>query len=219
MSNAISGVILAGGLNKRFDGKVKGLLPLGKKRIIERIIDVFTPLFDEVILVTNNPLNFLEYDLFMGADLFSFRSSLTGIHAGLFYCNNPYAFIVASDAPFLNPGLVKLLLSKIRPGYDVIIPETSAGFEPLCAVYSKNCLKAVETHLHCDDFRIRSFYKKVKVKTVLESDLKERDPNLYSFFNVNTPEDLKQAEAMLNKIKSGENGEYETLDRQNQESS
>jgi molybdopterin-guanine dinucleotide biosynthesis protein A len=203
MRHDISGVILAGGLNRRFSGKVKGLLTLGGRRIVERVLGVFQSFFQEVILVTNDPLNYLEYDLFIGADLFCSRSSLTGIHSALFYATRPYAFIAAFDAPFLNPDLLQHLLTEMSPAYDVIIPETSKGLEPLCAIYSKRCFGAVETQLRHEDLRIRSLFRKVRVKIVSEPVLRKADPNLYSFFNVNRPEDLLEAEAILKEIENG----------------
>ncbi len=78
-----SGVILAGGRNSRFGGREKAFLPVGGKLLFERIYEVCRPLFDELILVTNNPAAYLRWDLHIVTDLFAVRSSLTGIHAGL----------------------------------------------------------------------------------------------------------------------------------------
>ena len=83
MKISCSGVILAGGLNTRFSGKEKALVRVGGKRIIDRILAVFNGLFEEIILVTNNPLRYIEWDVNIVTDLFPIRSSLTGIHAGL----------------------------------------------------------------------------------------------------------------------------------------
>ena len=100
-----TGVILAGGLNTRFGGEIKAFLPIGGKRLLDRIFEVFAELFEEIILVTNDPLKYLDWDLFIGSDIFSVRSSLTGIHAGIFYASKPFCFISASDTPFLQKGL------------------------------------------------------------------------------------------------------------------
>ncbi len=97
-----TGVILSGGLATRFDGREKALMRIGGIRILDRIYNVFNALFDEIILVTNNPIQYTEWDLIIVTDLFDIRSSLTGIHAGLFCATNPYAFFSACDAPFLK---------------------------------------------------------------------------------------------------------------------
>ncbi len=198
MKYPCTGVILAGGLATRYSGKTKAFLDIDGKKILDRIYGVFTELFEEIVLVTNNPLDFLDWDLNMGTDLFPVRSSLTGLHAGLFYASNPYAFFCASDAPFLKKALVETVLEAIEKDPDVAIPETSKGLEPLCAVYSKRCIGHMERHLEKGRFKIRDVFKKLRVVTISEKRLRMADPELASFFNVNTPEDLTLANKTLN---------------------
>jgi len=188
-----TGVILAGGLNRRFSGREKALIRFGETRIIERIFAVLENLFKEIILVTNSPLNYTEWDTFIATDIIPVRSALTGIHTGLFYASYDYAFICAGDTPFLNGDVIKILLSAMEPRWDVIIPETSAGLEPLCAVYSKQMLSTIEGNLARNHFKIGQSFRKGRVKKIKESILREKDPELISFFNVNTPEDLDRA--------------------------
>ena len=85
------------------------------------------------------------------------------------------------------------LLSAMDPRWDVVIPETSAGLEPLCAVYSKQMLPTIENNLKGNRFKIRQSFRKGRVKKFKASVLREQDPELVSFFNVNTPEDLERA--------------------------
>ena len=84
MAIPCTGVILSGGLNTRFDGKNKAFVSIGGRRIIDRLLEVFSDLFDDIILVTNHPDQFLRWDLTIVTDIFDLRSSLTGIHTGLF---------------------------------------------------------------------------------------------------------------------------------------
>lgn len=194
-----SGIILAGGLNTRFSGQEKAFVPVGGKLILDRIYEVFCELFDEIILVTNNPQLYLKWDLVMVPDLFPIRSSLTGIHAGLYFSKNPFAFFSACDTPFLKKELVETVLEKIENGIDIVMPETSAGLEPLCAVYSKRCLQSAEHHLEQNKCKIQRALRKHRTKTISEKVLREKDPELLSFFNVNTHEDLARAEEMVAK--------------------
>ena len=188
-----TGVILAGGQNKRFSGMNKAFISVGGKRILDRTYEIFDSLFDEIILVADDPLKYLEWDLHIVSDIFPFRSSLTGIHAGLFFTNNFYTFITACDIPFLKKELVETIINSIEKGVDVIIPETLNRMEPLCAVYSKRCLKPVENNLIQRELEIKQFFKKVRVKKLPENILREKDPDLISFFNINTPDDLVRA--------------------------
>ena len=107
-----TGVILSGGLATRYDGTEKALLRVGGIRLLDRIYDIYAELFEEIILVTNSPEKFLQWDLMIVPDLFQIRSSLTGIHAGLFFMTNPFAFISACDTPFLKKEVVLYLVLK-----------------------------------------------------------------------------------------------------------
>jgi len=212
MNLPCSGVILAGGLNLRFSGKNKAFFGVGGEQLIDRIYSVFSGLFEEIFLVTNDPLPYLSLDLNIITDLFPVRSPLAGIHAGLFFTSKPYAFFAACDTPFLKKALVKTIVAEIESGIDVILPETAQGPQPLCAVYSRRCLLPIEKHLAVQTLtsakerslqpglKVQSFYKEVRVKKIPESILREQDKDLLSFFNINTPEDLAWAEKLAENL-------------------
>ncbi len=197
MTPPCSGVILSGGLSTRFNGQNKAFISVGGKRILDRLYTIFSDLFNEIILVTNDPMQFVEWDLTIVTDLYPVRSSLTGIHAGLFYMKNPFAFFSACDTPFLKKELVETLLDNIDQNTDIIMPETSAGMEPLCAIYSKRCLNAAEHHIKQNKFKIQRALGNHRLKKIPESVLRSKDPELISFFNINIPEDLARAEEMV----------------------
>jgi molybdopterin-guanine dinucleotide biosynthesis protein A len=192
-----TGVILSGGLSTRYDGTEKALLRVGGVRILDRIYEIYSELFEEIILVTNDPPKFLEWDLLIVSDLFPIRSSLTGIHAGLFYMTNPFAFISACDTPFLKKEMIETVIGKIEAQIDIVMPETAAGLEPLCAVYSKRCLNPAQHHLEQEKLKIIKTFRKSRIKTISEKVLCGIDPDLRSFFNINTPDDLQRAEEMV----------------------
>ncbi len=202
-STACSGVILAGGLSKRFSGKNKALLEVGGRRIIDRIFEPFQNLFEEVIIVTNDPASYLDFNATLVSDIFSVRSSLTGIHAGLFYARNPFIFVTACDTPFLQEKLIRIIMDHIEANVGIVIPETEAGMEPLFAVYSKTCLPMMEHHIKEGKFKIQRIFKSLKVKKVPGDVLQQTDPELTSFFNINTPDDLIRAESWGDQVESG----------------
>jgi molybdopterin-guanine dinucleotide biosynthesis protein A len=196
MKLSCSGIILAGGLNTRFSGKDKAFLTVAGERIVDRLYRIFRKTFEEIIVVTNDPIKFLEFDAHIVTDLFPVRSSLTGIHAGLFHSRTPYAFFAACDIPFLKEEVVKAVIGAITPDIDAVIPETAAGYEPLCAAYSTRCLGNVHRHLTKNRLKIQLFLKKMHVRTIPEERLRRLDPPLISFFNINSPEDMARAEAL-----------------------
>jgi molybdenum cofactor guanylyltransferase len=192
-----TGVILAGGLSTRFHGKNKALLQIQGKTILHYIYNVYKALFDEIILVTNSPVDYLDWDLEIVMDIFSIRSSMTGIHTGLFYAGHPYAFVSACDTPFIKKELVETVLEGIHGNAEWIVPQTKFGLEPMCAVYSKHCMQNMETCLNNEKLKIDKCLRKVPTKIISEKKLLEKDPDLISFFNVNTPEDLCKAESLV----------------------
>ena len=190
MKDTCGGIILAGGLNRRMGGKNKAFLSVGGEMILDGLHRTFQELFTDVVLVSNSPQDFLDWDLAIVTDLFSVRSSLTGIHAGLFHIPTPHAFVAACDMPYLRKELVETLVSQVDPRWDVVIPVTEAGYEPLCAVYSKRCLHSIERQLKQGNAKIADFFSQVRVREVPEDRLRTADRKLVSFVNINTPEDL-----------------------------
>ena len=185
-----AGIILAGGLNRRLEGQNKALLPVGDQPILDRLVTLLRQFFNQIIVVTNQPLAYVSYDVTIVTDLLPIRSSLTGIHAGLFHAHAPHAFLCACDMPFLKKELVEVLMQAFEPRWDVIVPITREGYQPLCAIYSNRCLHPIEEQLKKQELKISRLYAGVKVKTIPEEKLRQVDPELVSFFNINTPDDL-----------------------------
>ncbi len=196
MALPFTGVILAGGLNKRFDGQNKAFIRIGGKRIVDRLLEVYLGLFEQIVLVTNDPAAYMDVDALIVTDHYSVRSSLNGLHAGLFAAAHEHAFFVACDTPFIKVALIQRLLDTVTPKADIVIPSTSAGYEPMFAVYKKTCLPAMVWQLERDLLKIQGLFRKLRVKTVDEAALRREDPELVSFFNVNSPADLVRAEAI-----------------------
>jgi len=188
-----TGIVLAGGRSRRFSGINKALVRLGSKRLIDHILETLNACFTRTLLVTKNPMDYLPWDVSIVSDILPVASSLTGIHAGLFYCSTPYAFITACDTPFIRPGIIALLAREISASVDVVIPETSAGLEPLCAIYAVGCLHRIDRHLKSGRLTIRETFDRLRVRRIPEKRLKTVDPELTSFININSPDDLQRA--------------------------
>ena len=195
-----TGVILAGGKNSRFGGCEKALATVGGKPVIDRIHAVLAKLFEEVILGTSQHGPYLERDLTIVTDIHRTRSSLTGIHAALFYASSPHVFVTACDTPFIRAGLVGRILDDVDPRMDAFIPETGGGLEPLCAVYAKKALPAVEHNLQRGQYRIIRVFRRDRIKKIPEKVLRRYDPELISFYNMNTPEKRTEAETLARRI-------------------
>ncbi len=185
----ISGIILSGGLNTRIFGQNKSFLTIGQETFLQRLIRKLRPLFSEMILVTRQPDLYPIPEIEVVSDIYPIRSSLTGIHAGLVQAKNQYAFITACDTPLLKPELVQIVIKFCDPDVAVVVPEKEGHFEPLCAIYSKKCLPLIEEALLEKELKINKLFQKVPIKVVPQKILEEVDPELESFYNVNTLED------------------------------
>jgi molybdopterin-guanine dinucleotide biosynthesis protein A len=184
----ITGIILAGGKNLRM-GQNKAFLEVQGERIIDRIKRIFVDLFDEVLLVTNSPRDYLDLNLRIVTDLYREKGALGGVYSGLFHASYSHAFVAACDMPFLRKALISHLVG-LSPGYDIVIPRTEDGLQPLHAVYSRKCLPFMEALLRRDNLKIIDFFQRVKKREVPTEEILPLDSQLTSFLNLNTPEDL-----------------------------
>ena len=176
MAVACTGVILAGGQNKRFDGRNKAFIHVEGRRIVDRLLDVYAQLFDQVVLVTNDPTAYMDVNALIVSDHYAGRSSLNGLHAGLFAATHEYAFFAACDTPFIKKELIHCVMAHIGRKTDIVIPHTAAGYEPMFAVYRKTCLPVMAWQLAHNKLKIQGLFRKVRVKTVSETDLRQVEP-------------------------------------------
>jgi molybdopterin-guanine dinucleotide biosynthesis protein A len=202
-SRDISAVILAGGRSSRMVEN-KLLLPLGGSTVIGTLLSSLTSLFAECILVTDHPNAYRDWPVRLTADIVCGpqKNSLTGIHAGLTVSTKPYNFVVAGDMPFVAPDLIRCLAAQCN-GYDVVIPRQGNHFQPLCAIYHKNCLPHIVAKLAEKHYKIIDFFPEVRVCSIDAAELVPYDRELLSFFNVNTPEDYRLAQEHVRRILTG----------------
>ena len=186
----ITGIILSGGKNIRM-GVNKAFLQIGQRTIIERTAELFNQLFEQVILVTNDPLDYSHLNLEIAVDLFPKGGALIGIYTGLFYASHSPCFIAACDMPFLNPAVIDYLVNAGK-NYEVVIPALDDGYHPLHALYSKRCITQIERLIGENDFKITDFFSKVRVREIIPAEVRPLNPVMDSFLNINTPEDLEE---------------------------
>lgn len=192
-------VILSGGLNSRMAGRNKAFLQVGGEPIVNRLLTSLRPLFEEIMLVTRQPHLYADLNVRVVADIYKDRSSLTGIHAALVNARSPFGFVVPCDTPFLQPAVIRLLLDAVGPRWDAVVPILGDHYEPLCAIYSKQCLPVIEEMLDSGDYKIIHLFNRMRVKFLSADRIKAVDPELLSFFNVNTPAAHRACQKLIRK--------------------
>lgn len=190
-------VVLAGGKGRRL-GRDKLWLELKGEHLLSRVVGTLSTLGSPVVVVLDRekPLPPLPPGASTVTDLLPGRGSLGGLYTGLKLSGREFVLAVACDMPFLHPPLLRRLLA-LAPGYDVVVPRLADGLEPLHAVYGRGCLGPMERLLATESNRIFDFYPEMRVRYVEGEALGRLAPDRLSFFNINTPSDLEQAERLI----------------------
>lgn len=197
MVHNISGVILAGGANKRFNGMAKANIIIDGKTIISRIIETIRDIFDEIIIVTNTPEEFKEYANFkLVSDQFLKVGPLGGIHAALKASSKEALFVFAGDMPLLEKRFIIRQIDFYNSlKCDILIPRIDQYIEPLHAIYNISLIRTLEEYLTGDhDYAVREFFKRVNVG-YLQLEGSEETKN--AFTNINSPSDISIVEKIL----------------------
>ncbi len=197
-------VILAGGRGTRIGGN-KHLRNLHGKPLVLHVVERASVIADEVLVVLKNDENpemyrsILPSNVKLVLDSMQSDAPLVGIISGGRAAAFEYAAFLSCDLALLNPQVLDYLFRQ-ADGWDAVIPRWPDGLlEPLHAIYrTKTAATAAEDALKAQEFRNIAVAKRLdKVKYVDVGELKRYDPNLLTFFNVNTAEDLVKAERLL----------------------
>lgn len=199
-----SAIILAGGFSKRF-GTDKGLIELNGKPLILHVLERVNRVVEEIVVVVSSSAQRQKLEPFLGrnvrliVDEQKTQSPLVGASTGFKRVEGEYSLLLPCDTPFLSSQVASLLL-ELCVGRDAVIPRWPNGYiEPLQAAYhTESALKAVETTLEQGRLDFQSMIDNLsRVRFLSTLVLKQVDPGLMTFVNVNTPESLKEAEYML----------------------
>ena len=177
-------------------GEDKALKPFLGRPLIQRVIDRVTPIADEIIITTNRPAEYEFLNLRLVPDLKPGRGALGGLYTAIASAASPLVAVVACDMPFASPmffeGALKLMIEEEA---DVVIAKTDEGYEPIHALYRRGtCLRAIESAIDADQWKVISWFPKVKVRLLAPDEVKSFDPLGLCFWNLNTPEEFVEAE-------------------------
>ena len=195
---AVTGVVLAGGASRRL-GRDKRLEPFNGEPLLSRVMARLGSVCEELVAVVADAS--VESGLPVAAgtriveDRYPGKGSLGGIYTGLSAASNPWIFVVACDMPFLDTKLIEHMLS-LREGHDVVVPVVAGRPEPTHAAYAQACLAPIRDRLERDELKIVGFFDDVRVRRIPEDEVRRYDPDLLTFFNINTQGDLDQALAL-----------------------
>jgi len=197
MTDEISAILLAGGRSRRMGRDKAGLKLDGQLTLLRSIADKLKAISHQVIVSTDGRrYEGLDDDIIWADDVYPGGGSLVGLYSGLRVAERDYALVVACDMPFINADLLRYMIARPRD-YDILAPKTGDKIEPLHAIYAKRCLPAIEKLLAAGRKKIIELYAEVKVRYLTPEEIDRYDPRHRAFFNVNTPEELQEAKAII----------------------
>ena len=202
-----SAIVLAGGFSSRF-GQDKGVLELANKPLIKHVVDAVSSVVDETIVVANSQERITQYTRVIPAgvqfavDVCESRSPLIGALTGFGSAHGKYSLLLPFDTPFVSKEVVSLLFELCLSKSAVIPRWPNEYIEPLHAVYqTKTAFEAARSAVAEGKLNMRAMIEKlIGVRYISTLVIQQLDPDLWTFFNINTPVDLKKA-AVLAKPK------------------
>jgi len=191
------GVILAGGLATRMGGGDKALLPLGGRPMLALVIERLSPQVAGIVLNANgDPARFSGFGLPVIADSVpEFPGPLAGVLAGLEWAAKLGAeriVTAAADTPFLPRDLVARLDAAAGADGAIALAATASGLHPTFGLWPTSLRDVLARDLAGGARRVGAWAESMGARRVMFEDT-PRDP----FFNINTPDELCRAEAIL----------------------
>lgn len=187
-TDEICGVILAGGKSLRM-GRDKALLEVHGQSLIARTASLLSSMSDEIVISANDPTPYASLSLPVIRDVYPGQGPLAGLHAAMAWTRRPLVLLLACDLPRVHSQMLARLI-ELSDGFDAVIPRTTdGGFHPLCAVYRRTCLSAIEASLIQQMNKMTAFLEnsplRVQWPTSTEGFYVDED-----LINLNSPGDL-----------------------------
>lgn len=210
-------VLQAGGESRRM-GRSKATVPFLGEPLIWRGINRLLPLADEFIITTNEPenLDFLDDLVELGkvrlvTEEYDQRGALRGVYTAINAASNEYVALVACDMVFPSRNLISAELEALmEEETDVAVPKTKHGYEPFHAVYRRSsCLPVVREATEAGESRATGWFDKVNITEFDGDRVAQAEPRGGCFINVNTPEELSDAQERILAGKIAEREEFE----------
>lgn len=196
-SEGVTLAILAGGRGSRLGGVDKASLDLAGRPLLDYVIAAAGPLAQAALIIANDDRFADDPRFAVVRDPEPHAGVLPALLAALDAATTPLLLLVACDMPFIAPPLVEELV-RLAGDADVVMPFVGGYDQPMLAAYRvATCRAAIRAALARGQRRMIAFLGDVRTRRVAEQDLRAVDPELRSFFNVNTPEDLDAARALV----------------------
>ena len=204
LSERVAGILLAGGRSSRMGGGDKCLRLLGGKPILAHIIERLTPQVSDIVINANGEASrFARFGLPVVPDsVAGFAGPLAGIQAGLEWieANRPgvrYVVTVATDTPFFPRDLVQRFLAKRVHRSSLVVARSAEGTHPVIGLWPVALAGDIEQSLQQGMHKVGGWTEQHGAVEVSFPPVAIGGRTIDPFFNINRPEDLAEAEALV----------------------
>jgi molybdenum cofactor guanylyltransferase len=194
-AEALTVTILVGGYGSRMGGVDKAALELNGKPLIEHVLEAVSPFAAETFVVANDDRLAGDPRFTVLHDPEPHAGVLPALLIALDAATSPLLLLLACDMPFVNRNVVGFLLD-LAATHDAVMPYVQSFPQAMHAVYRVAPCREAVRNLLADESggrRMISFLDDVDAIRVPEDEIRKIDPEIRSFFNVNTPYDLEAA--------------------------
>ena len=198
--NNILAVVLAGGKSKRF-GRDKSQVKLGNKILIDYILSEIIDLYKDILIVTNEPIKFLNSDkISITSDIKKGLGPLGGVFSAMRWAkdnrkNYKWISTFPIDTPFFKKEHLSKFYKKINlDKSNLFFMKSKNTRHNIFGLWSLELFEKLELALNKGDRKVELWANEIGVKTIDFEHENNNDP----FFNINTEEDLENAKKILN---------------------
>lgn len=188
----ITAYVLAGGKSTRM-GEDKGWMVLNGQPLIIHVTSPLKTLFSSVCIVSEDK----SYDALKLRRIEDHTPHLGpagGIFAALRDCKTTKALICTCDMPFIDSDFLRKMISKTAEE-EILLPCSPKEWHPFPAIYSPSIAKPWAKEMEKGRYALKHMLKTFQVNELHLQD--KHSVKSSTFFNINTPEDLVQAEALI----------------------
>jgi molybdopterin-guanine dinucleotide biosynthesis protein A len=175
-------------------GRDKALLPWRETDLLGHALARLREVSDDVRILCGPERRYADRGVPVVLDRVADAGPIAGLLAGLESASGEPVMLLAVDLPLVPIRLLGQLAS-LAPGFDAVVPVSSRGEEPLCAVYGPGCLEPVRRRVAEGDLKMTAFWPDVRVREVGPAELVSFGHADTVFRNVNAPADYSEAEA------------------------
>lgn len=175
-------------------GRQKALLDVGGRPILARQLDALRQVADPIFIVGTDAPEWREYGVEAVADEIPGCGALGGIYTAIVRSPRDRTIVIACDMPYVS---VPLLRHMVALDAEIVIPRSSRGLEPLCAIYARSCAGAIRQRIERGELEATRLPEGLRVEEIGAGALEAFGPDGLLFANVNTPHDYERARTIV----------------------